>query len=85
VAKKKLDGTEIFRAPVDQGRFAPAHTVRAIGRWIEAGVLDPPAQDARVLTGANVAGLVDATREQEIATEASPCESKPRLLREPAP
>lgn len=49
VSKKKLDGPQVFGAPIDQCRFRPPHSVRAIHLRIEPDRLSPAYYYARVL------------------------------------
>ena len=49
MSKKELDRSQIFRTPIDQRGLGSPHRVRGVRRGIESQLIDPVAEDARVL------------------------------------
>lgn len=49
MAEQDLDGPQVFRALVDQGRLGSAHRVRTIDRRVEADGGNPLMDDPGVL------------------------------------
>ena len=54
MTKKELDRAQVLRAPIDQRRLGPPHRVRGVRRWIQSQLIDPVAEDARVLASSKM-------------------------------
>ena len=66
VTQQELDSTQIFRAPVNQGRFCPPYGVRPIRSRIKADFLDPGVNYSGILPGAEMGRSTDAAWEKII-------------------
>ena len=66
MAEQQLNGTQILRTSVHQGRLRPSHGVGSVIRRVKAELLDPALEDPGVLAGPQVGRFMKSTREQEV-------------------
>jgi hypothetical protein len=64
MSQQKLDGSQVFRSPVDKSWLCPTHGVRAICGMIESNLIEPLVNDTRILPGGNVWRVSDPTSSQ---------------------
>jgi hypothetical protein len=82
MCEKQLDRSEIASLAVDLRRFGATHRMRAEGRVVHPGALNPAMHDAGVLAGGDMRLIVDAARKD---LKASICRARiqPVLQRTP--
>jgi len=71
MSEEELYGSQVARLLVNLSRLCSAHRVRAVRRTIEAGALNPPMNDARVLACREVRLLPETARKQALTPSAT--------------
>jgi hypothetical protein len=64
MSEEQLDSSQVARLLVNLGRLRPPHRVRAVGRAIKPGALDPAMDDPRILSCGEVRLRLEAARKE---------------------
>src|ERR1035438_3109592 len=64
--EQELDGPEISRPPIDQGRFCPSKRMRPKQPWVQPDASDPLRYEPRILARCHVAVRTATAGEQEL-------------------
>ena len=65
--EQELDGPEISRPPIDQGRFCASKRMRPKEPRVQPDAADPLGNEPRILAGGHAGVRTATTREQELA------------------
>ena len=69
VSKKEVNGSQILRPSINEGRLGPPNRVRSVRRGIKADLLHPTIYDAGILPSAEMRRRVQPTWEQVVSLD----------------